>query len=228
MKNALLIGATGTIGKAILKEIYDQYNIFATSTSHEKLAKLQQEFPNIKPLRYDQTEKKEKELMLQVENLDALIVASGITSDKLCARLSDELWEKTIEINLSSIFRVIKHAYMKLNKEASIVLISSVIARMGNAGQVAYAASKGGLESMAKTLAREFAQKQITVNCIAPGFIETEMIKSLDKEQIIKNIPLARIGSAQEVAFATSFLIHKKAKYITGHTLEINGGLWMI
>ena len=226
MKKILLVGASGAIGSAILKELYSEYIIYATSTSQEKLTNLISQFPKIIPIIYDQTQKKEKELIQQIENIDGIIVASGITCDKLCARLSDADWEKTLEINLSSIFRIIKNAYIKLNKESSIVLISSVVARMGNIGQVAYAASKGGLE--AKTLAKEFASKQITINSIAPGFIESEMISKLNKEEIIKNIPLKRIGLPEEVAFAASFLMSNRAKYITGHTLEINGGLWMI
>jgi len=226
MKKALLIGATGAIGKAILQEIYKEYEVCVTSTSSKKLDLLSKEFPNIMPIVFDHTAKNEKELAQKIENIDALIIASGITSDSLALRLNDELWEKTLEINLNSVFRIIKNTYKKINKEGSIVLVSSVVARMGNIGQVAYAASKGGLEAMVKTLALEFAFKKITINCVAPGFIESNMTKNLDQEKIIKTIPLARMGTTQEVAQAIKFLLN--AKYITGTTLAINGGLQMI
>ena len=229
-KVALIVGASGGIGHAILKEFYndDNYEVFATSTKQEKLDELKAEFSNINGLVFDHTARNEKELIKQIgKKIDCVVIASGMTSDSLSIRLSDELWDKTLEVNLSSSFRLIKNAYLSLNKDASIILVSSVVARMGNIGQVAYSASKGGLESMVKTLAREFASKGITVNAVAPGFIETKMTKMFDYEELKKNVPLNRIGQADEVAFAVKFLAHEKSKYITGHTLEINGGIWM-
>lgn len=241
MKNALLIGAAGGIGSAILEEMYakGEYNIIATSTREEALAQLKQDFEKIGTVAFDHTSRCEKELIAQVSeqfssmtngngNIDVIVIASGMTSDSFCMRLSDELWDKTIEVNLSSSFRVIKHAYRKMNAGGAIILISSVVARMGNIGQVAYAASKGGVESMVKTLAREFAAKEITVNAIAPGFIATKMTQAFDEQELAKSIPLNRFGKAEEIAYATEFLASQKARYITGHTLEINGGMWMV
>lgn len=227
-KVALIVGATGGIGCAIVKEFLDDYDVVATSTSAEKLDALKKEFPEIITHVFDHTKREEKDLIKAVgKKIDCLVIASGMTSDSLSIRLSDELWDKTIEVNLSSSFRLIKHAYMSMNRNASIVLISSAVARMGNVGQVAYSASKGGVEAMVRTLAREFASKGITVNAVAPGFIETKMTKMFDYEELKKMIPLNRIGTAEEVAYSVKFLANDKSKYITGHTLEINGGVWM-
>lgn len=227
-KTALIVGASGGIGHAILQELYDEYDIFATSTKQENLDELKKEFANITPILFDHTKREEGAIIKNLgKKLDAVVIASGITSDSLSIRLSDELWDKTIEINLSSSFRLLKHAYLHMNQQSAIVLVSSVVARMGNVGQVAYSASKGGLEAMVRTLAREFASKNITINAVAPGFIETKMTKMFDYEALKKNIPLNRIGQSTEVAFAVKFLLHEKSRYITGHTLEVNGGLYM-
>ncbi len=230
-RKVLLIGATGGIGNATLEKLYEEgvYEIFATSTRKEALDEIAAEFPEIHPILFDHTARTEKELIEQVgAGIDSVVIASGITSDALCMRLSDDLWDKTIEVNLSSTFRILKHAFRKMNTGSSIVLVSSVVARMGNAGQVAYAASKGGLEAMAKTLAREWAVKDITVNSIAPGFVATKMTQDFDHEALAKHIPSGRFGKPEEMAAAISYLIGPNARYMTGHTLELNGGMWMV
>jgi len=233
MKRVLIVGASGGIGKVILQEFYgDDYDIVATSTKQENLNALKEEFPNIKTVVFDHTKREEADVIKQTvalfsDKIDCIVVASGMTSDGLSIRLSDELWDKTIEVNLSSSFRLLKHAYMQLNRNAAVILLSSVVARMGNVGQVAYSASKGGLEAMVRTLAREFASKGVTVNAVAPGFTQTKMTEMFDYEELKKSIPLGRIGQPEEVAFAVKFLAHEKARYITGHTLEVNGGIWM-
>lgn len=228
-KTVLIVGASGGIGAAILKEFYADYKVFATSTKQENLDALKLEFPNIEGVVFDHTKREESQLIKNLgAKLDCVVVASGMTSDMLSIRLSDELWDKTLEVNLSSSFRLLKSAYMNMNRGGSIVVLSSVVARMGNIGQVAYSASKGGLEAMVRTLAREFASKQISVNAVAPGFTKTKMTQMFDEEMIIKNIPLARMALPDEIAFSVKFLAHERARYITGHTLEINGGLWMM
>jgi 3-oxoacyl-[acyl-carrier protein] reductase len=233
MKKVLIIGASGGIGSEILKEfIGPDCMITATSTRSEKIEEMQKDFPSVNFLLLNQADRNEdvviNKAFEQMGGLDCVIVASGITSDGLCMRLSDELWDKTIEINLSSSFRIARAAFKKMLRSGGcMIFTSSVIARMGNAGQVAYAASKAGLEGMVKTLAREFAGKNIRVNCIAPGFIKTKMTENLDLSEYTKNIPLKRVGEACEVAFAMKFLADDRASYITGHTLEINGGMWM-
>jgi len=160
MKKVLIIGASGGIGSEILKEFIQEGNIItATSTRDEKIAEMQKEFPNVNFLKLNHMEKNEDKVINEacdkMGGLDCVIVASGVTSDGLCMRLSDEAWEKTIEINLSSSFRIARAAFKKMMKSGgSMIFTSSVIARMGNAGQVAYAASKAGLEGMVRTLAR--------------------------------------------------------------------------
>lgn len=228
MKKALIIGANGGIGHAALNELYPEYEIFATAIDEPGVESIKQNFPEINALVFDHMKREEKEFMKKLDsNIDCLIIASGITSDGLSIRLDDQLWDKTIEINLSSVFRLIKHAYMRMNRGGTIILLSSVIASMGNIGQVAYAASKGGLEAMVRTLAREYASKGITINAIAPGFVDTKMTQSLDLEEMKKNIPLGRICAPSEIAFAIKFLADERSRYITGHILNINGGLWM-
>lgn len=225
MKKALIVGASGGIGSAILAEMYKDYEIIATSTRAEALDDLVKQFPHIKPVLFDHTSRTEDKMIKAIEgNLDCIVIASGMTSDCLAMRLSDDLWDKTLEVNLSSSFRLLKHAYLKLNREGAVVVISSVVARMGNVGQVAYSASKGGLEAMVRTLSLEFAGKGITVNAVAPGFIATKMTEMFDYEELAKSIPLKRVGKAEEIADAVRFLAG--AKYITGHVLEVNGGLW--
>jgi len=160
MKKVLIIGASGGIGSEILKEFIQEGNIItATSTRDEKIAEMQKEFPNVNFLKLNHMEKNEDKVINEacdkMGGLDCVIVASGVTSDGLCMRLSDEACEKTIEINLSSSFRIARAAFKKMMKSGgSMIFTSSVIARMGNAGQVAYAASKAGLEGMVRTLAR--------------------------------------------------------------------------
>ncbi len=231
MKKALIVGASGGIGKAILKDFYQDYDVVATSTKQEKLDALKDEFPNIKTVVFDHTKREEadviKAAVAAVGKIDCIVIASGITSDSLSIRLSDDLWDKTIEVNLSSSFRLIKNAYMQMNRAGTIIVLSSVVGKMGNIGQVAYSASKGGLEAMVRTLAREFASKGITVNAVAPGFTQTKMTQMFDQVQLSKLIPLGRMALPEEVAFAVKFLANEKASYITGHTLDINGGLWM-
>ena len=226
-KNVLLVGASGGIGKAILENLYKNYNIIAVGRSESVLNQLKSDFPEIDIKIFDHLSNKEEEFMQSINcKLDAVVIASGITSDGLAIRLSDDLWDKTLAVNLTSVFKLVKHSYRKLNQDSSIVVLSSVVARFGNIGQVAYAASKGGLEAMVRTLGKEFAKKA-TVNAIAPGFIETEMTKNLDLQNMLSAIPAGRIGKASEVAACVEFLLSDGARYITGHTLEVNGGMYM-
>ncbi len=232
MKSVVLIGATGGIGYAVLKRLSKSCNIFATSTSMEKIESIKKNFDsNVHFEVFDQCAKSEKELLKKANEvlgkIDSLVVVSGITSDGLCMRLSDEMWDMTIEINLSSSFRLARESFRYISKNGgSMIFTSSVIARLGNAGQVAYAASKGGLEAMVRTLAREFASRNIRVNSIAPGFIETKMTENLDQSKLLSAVPLGKMGTVEDVAAAFDFLINE-GSYITGHTLEVNGGLWM-
>lgn len=165
-------------------------------------------------------------------SLEVLVNNAGITSDNLAMRLKDEDWKKTLDINLSGAFFCSRAAMKGMMKArfGRIINVSSVVGEMGNAGQVAYVASKAGLLGLTKSLAKEMASRNITVNAVTPGFIETEMTHVLDekiKTKMLEEIPLGRFASPSEVASAITFLASKDASYITGQILGINGGLYM-
>ena len=159
-----------------------------------------------------------------------LINNAGIVSDALVPRLSDENWSRVIEVNLTAAFRLSRACLRGMFRErrGRIVNISSVVASLGNAGQSAYAASKAGVEGFTRSLAREVASRGITVNAVAPGFIETDMTAALSEEQrqqIAANIPLGRLGMPSDVAAAVAFLCSDEASWLTGQTLHVNGGM---
>ncbi len=161
-----------------------------------------------------------------------LVNNAGITQDNLLMRMKDEQWEQVIQTNLSSVFRLSK-ALMKGMMKARwgrIVNISSVVASMGNAGQVNYAAAKAGIEGLSRSMAKELGSRNITVNSIAPGFIETDMTNELPDEQksaLLSAVPLQRLGKVDEIAGVVEFLISDAASYITGETIHVNGGMYM-
>ena len=161
-----------------------------------------------------------------------LVNNAGVTKDNLLARMKDEEWDEVLETNLKSIFRLSRAVLRAMMKArfGRIINISSVVGTIGNAGQANYAAAKAGMFGFSKSLAREVASRNITVNCIAPGFIDTDMTRSLTDEQkqgLIQHVPLGRLGSADEVAAAVVYLASPAAGYITGTTLHINGGMYM-
>jgi 3-oxoacyl-[acyl-carrier protein] reductase len=163
--------------------------------------------------------------------VDVLVNNAGISRDGLFVRFSDDDWKKTLSVNLDGAFYVSREVakIMMKARKGSIINMSSVVGEMGNSGQAAYSASKAGLIGLTKTLARELASRNITVNAITPGFIETDMTGSLDekvKEEHLKGIPLGRYGQVEEVAHLTSFLASEGARYITGQVVGINGGLY--
>ena len=164
--------------------------------------------------------------------LDILVNNAGTTADALVLRLKEEEWERALRVNLTGAFHCTKVALrvMIRGRYGRIVNLSSVVAEMGNAGQVAYAAAKAGLEGLTKSLAREVASRGITVNAVAPGFVETDMTAALSEEQrafYTNVIPAGRIARPEEVAAAVAFLASPEAGYITGHVLHVNGGLYM-
>lgn len=164
--------------------------------------------------------------------ISILVNNAGITRDTLAMRMSDEDWEAVIHTNLTSVFRMsrlVMRGMMKA-KVGRIINISSVVGSMGNAGQANYAAAKAGVEGMTRALARELGSRNITVNAIAPGFIDTDMTKALNEQQtslMLSQIPLSRLGKPEEIAAAVSFLASASAAYITGTTLHVNGGMYM-
>ena len=182
---------------------------------------------------YAECEKNIKQIIDTFGRIDILVNNAGITRDNLLMRMKDEEWNDIIETNLSSVFRLSKavmRAMMK-KRHGRIITIGSVVGTMGNAGQANYAAAKAGLIGFSKSLAREVASRGITVNVVAPGFIETDMTRALSDDQragILAQVPAGRLGGAQEIANAVAFLASDEAAYITGETLHVNGGMYMV
>jgi len=237
--NIIVTGATGGIGNSIIKKLYNAgANILATGTKNEKLEELKKKFQNIQTFKFDisQTDNLENfidEATKQLGGkLDCIVNNAGVTQDNLAIRMSIEEWQKVIDINLTSTFLISKFAIKKMlkNKKGKIINITSVVGHTGNLGQTNYTASKAGIVAMSKSLAIEYAKKNINVNCISPGFIKTAMTDKIDekfKEVIISKIPSARLGEPEDVANAVIFLASSHSDYINGETLHVNGGMYM-
>ena len=237
--NVIVTGATGGIGNSIIEKLYNAgANILATGTKDEKLEVLKKKFQNIQTMKFDisQTDNLEnfiEDATKKLEGkLDCLVNNAGITQDNLAIRMSLEEWKKVIDINLTSTFLISKFAIKKMlkNKKGKIINITSVVGHTGNLGQTNYTASKAGIVAMSKSLAIEYAKKNINVNCISPGFIKTAMTDKIDekfKEVIISKIPSARLGEPEDVANAVIFLASSHSDYINGETLHVNGGMYM-
>jgi len=238
-KNIIVTGASGGIGNSIVKKLYEVgANVLATGTRIEKLEELKKSFENIKILKFDIAKsEKIEEFIDNATNtlgggLDCMINNAGITNDNLAIRMSIDEWKRVIDINLTSTFLMSKFAIKKMlkNKSGKIVNITSVVGHTGNVGQVNYTASKAGIVAMSKSLAIEYAKKNININCISPGFIKTAMTNKIDekfKEVIISKIPSARLGEPDDIANAVLFLASNQSDYINGETLHVNGGMYM-
>ena len=238
-KNILITGASGGIGNSIIKKLYQaEANILASGTRIEKLNELKEKFQNIGILKFDISQSDKIEEFIEnatIElggNLDCVVNNAGVTQDNLAIRMSLEEWQEVININLTSTFLISKSAIKKMlkNKSGKIVNITSVVGHTGNLGQANYTASKAGIVAMSKSLALEYAKKNININCISPGFIKTDMTQKLDqkfKDIIISKIPSARLGETYDVANAVLFLCSNQSDYINGETLHVNGGLYM-
>tara|TARA_B100000035_G_scaffold307146_1_gene310038 strand:- start:3 stop:740 length:738 start_codon:yes stop_codon:yes gene_type:complete len=238
-KNIIVTGATGGIGNSIIEKLYEHgANILASGTKIEKLEELKNKFNKIEILNFNisQSEKIENFIENACEkfngNLDCIINNAGITQDNLAIRMSIEEWKKVIDINLTSTFLISKFAIKKMlkNKKGKIINITSVVGHTGNLGQTNYTASKAGIIAMSKSLAIEYAKKNINVNCISPGFIKTAMTDKIDekfKEIIVSKIPSGRLGEPADIANAVIFLASSQSDYINGETLHVNGGMYM-
>jgi 3-oxoacyl-[acyl-carrier protein] reductase len=238
-KNIIVTGASGGIGNAIIKRLNEAgVNILASGTRIEKLEELKNNFKKIKILKFDisQSDKIEKFIENATSelggSLDGIVNNAGITQDNLAIRMSLDEWQKVININLTSTFLMSKFAIKKMlkNKSGKIVNITSVVGHTGNLGQANYTASKAGIVAMSKSLAIEYAKKNININCISPGFIETAMTDKIDdkyKEVIISKIPSARLGKPDDIANAVLFLSSDQSSYINGETIHVNGGMYM-
>ena len=238
-KKIIVTGASGGIGNAIIKKLSEVgANILASGTRIEKLEELKKNFKNIKILRCDMSESSKIEEFIENAtnelggNLDCIINNAGIAQDNLAIRMSLEEWQKVINVNLTSTFLMSKFAIKKMlkNKAGKIVNITSVVGHTGNLGQVNYTASKAGIIAMSKSLAIEYAKKNININCISPGFIKTAMTDKIEdkfKEAIISKIPSSRLGEPDDIANAVLFLSSNQSNYINGETLHVNGGMYM-
>ena len=238
-KNIIVTGASGGIGNSIVKKLYEcGANILATGTRIEKLEQLKKDFEKINILKFDISETQKIDEFIDDAtkelggSLDCIVNNAGITQDNLAIRMSLDEWQKVIDLNLTSTFLISKFAIKKMlkNKFGKIVNITSVVGHTGNLGQANYTASKAGIVAMSKSLAIEYAKKNINVNCISPGFIKTAMTDKIDekfKETIIAKIPSARLGEPDDIANAVVFLCSNQADYINGETLHINGGMYM-
>ncbi|MBD1165062.1 3-oxoacyl-ACP reductase FabG [Pelagibacterales bacterium SAG-MED13] len=238
-RNMIITGATGGIGSSIIKKLNEcGVNILASGTKTEKLDQLKKQFNKIKILKFDISNSHEIENFIEDAckllggNLDCIVNNAGITQDNLAIRMDLEEWKKVIDINLTSTFLMSKFAIKKMlkNKKGKIINITSVVGHTGNLGQVNYSSSKAGIVAMSKSLAIEYAKKNININCISPGFIKTAMTDKIDdkfKETIISKIPSARLGEPEDIANAVLFLASDQSNYINGETLHVNGGMYM-
>lgn len=237
---ALVTGASRGIGQAIAKRLAtDGYFVVGTATSETGAAAVNdylQAFGGVGRVLNVQQAEQINQLFDAIEtefgNVHVLVNNAGITQDGLLMRMDDNAWENVLNVNLTSVFRTSKRAIKGMMKarQGRIINITSVVAAMGNAGQANYTASKAGIEGFTRSLAREIGSRQITVNCVAPGFIETDMTRDLNDELIksmLGAVPLARLGKPEDIAAAVSFLASDEAGYITGSVLDVNGGMYM-
>ena len=237
---ALVTGASRGIGQAIAKRLANEgYLVIGTATSEKGAAAVNdylQELGGAGRVLNVQDAEQINQLFDSIEkefgNVQVLVNNAGITQDGLLMRMDDNAWERVLEVNLTSVFCTSKRAIKGMMKarQGRIINITSVVAAMGNAGQTNYTASKAGIEGFTRSLAREIGSRQITVNCVAPGFIDTDMTKDLDEaliQSMLNAVPLARLGKPEDIAAAVNFLASEEAGYITGTVLDVNGGMYM-
>ena len=238
-KNALITGATGGIGMAIVDILSKKFNLILVARNEEKLEKLSSKNNSVlQYIKCDLSNPNEIKRLIEkinMENLaiDVLVNNAGINDDSLFLRMNKEKWENVINTNLSSNFHLTSHIskLMIKKKWGRIINITSVVGHTGNLGQANYCASKAGIIGMSKSIALELAKRNVTVNCISPGFIEsnmTDLLTDNQKEIILKRIPLEIIGSPYDVAHCVNFIASDESRYITGETIHVNGGLAML
>ena len=237
-KNILITGASGGIGRDLVKKfVLLEGNVLSSGTKTEKLDSLKKEYPNIKVKKFDISEHSRIEefvenVSLELGGIDILVNNAGINVDNLSLRMKEEEWKKVIDINLTSTFLLSKYAIKKMlkNKFGRIVNITSIVGHTGNIGQANYAASKAGIIAMSKSLAIEYAKKNITINCVSPGFISSEMTMNIAEKMrlfLTSRIPMGKLGTGEDVSNCVAFLSSNQASYVTGETLHVNGGMYM-
>ena len=237
-KNILITGASGAIGNDLVKKFVSLGgNVFGSGTKTEKLDELKKKYPTIKVKKFDIAEHSRIEefienVVLELGGLDILINNAGINKDNLSLRMKDEEWKKVLDINLTSTFLLSKYAIKKMlkNKFGRVVNITSVVAHTGNLGQSNYSASKAGIIGMSKSLAIEYAKKNITINCVSPGFIVSDMTLNIAEKVklfLTSRIPMGKLGTGDDVSNCAAFLSSDQASYVTGETIHVNGGMYM-
>ena len=237
-KNILITGASGAIGNDLVKKFVSLGgNVFGSGTKTEKLDGIKKKYPTIKVKKFDMAEHSRIEefienVVLELGGLDILINNAGINKDNLSLRMKDEEWKKVLDINLTSTFLLSKYAIKKMlkNKFGRVVNITSVVAHTGNLGQSNYSASKAGVIGMSKSLAIEYAKKNITINCVSPGFIVSDMtinIAEKVKLYLTSRIPMGKLGTGEDVSNCVAFLSSDQASYVTGEKIHVNGGMYM-
>lgn len=237
---ALVTGASRGIGRAIATRLAkDGLFVIGTATTEkgvQSIAEYLEEFGGIARVldvnNNEDIDKLFEEIDSVYGSLQVLVNNAGITEDGLLMRMSEEQWEQVITTNLTSVYKMSRRAVRGMMKSrfGRIINISSVVGQMGNAGQTNYSASKAGMEGFTRSLAREIGSRQVTVNCVAPGLIETDMTDELDERLLnamIDAVPMGRLGQPKEIASAVSFLASEDASYITGAVLAVNGGMYM-
>ena len=237
-KKILITGATGGIGNSLVDKFYNLGSkILATGTNEEKLNNLKKRFPEIQVEKFkldehDKIEKFIESINEKLGGLDILVNNAGITLDNLSIRLTEENWKKVLDINLTSSFLMCKFAIKKMlkNKFGKIINITSIVGHTGNLGQANYAASKAGIVAFSKSLAIEYAKKNININCVSPGFIKTDMTDKISddfKKILLSKIPTGTLGTGEDVSNCVAFLASDMANYINGETIHVNGGMYM-
>ena len=232
-KKLLVTGGTGSIGSSICDYFKNNEceEIYSTTTKINKI-KPNQDYIKFKELDLNNINNHNLDELFNFD-IDFLILNAGLNRDNIFLRMSSEDWNSVINVNLNSSFHMLKHFIKKMVKKrfGRIVFITSVVAHTGNPGQVNYTASKAAISGMVKSLALELSSRNITVNCVAPGFIRSNMTDKLNEDQknsILERIPMKKLGDSQDIAKAVGFLCSENADYITGQTLHVNGGLALI
>ena len=237
-KKVLITGATGGIGNSLVKKFSDLgAKIIASGTNEQKLENIKKIYQNVQIERFKLEEHKNIEKFIEkvfndLGGLDILINNAGITLDNISIRLTEENWKKVLDINLTSSFLMCKFAIKKMLKQkfGKIINITSVVGHTGNLGQANYSASKAGMVAFSKSLALEYAKKNININCVSPGFIQTEMTDKINEEfkkNLINKIPAGTLGTPDDVSNTVAFLASDMAGYINGETIHVNGGMYM-
>ena len=237
-KKILITGASGGIGNELVKKFISLGgSVLGSGTKSEKLDKIKKQYPDIKVKKFDISDHSRIEefiddVSLDLGGIDILINNAGTNVDNLSLRMKDEEWKKVIDVNLTSTFLLSKYAIKKMlkSKFGRIVNITSVVGHTGNLGQSNYSASKAGIIGMSKSLAIEYAKKNITVNCVSPGFIISDMTMNIAEKvklYLTSRIPMGKLGTGEDVSNCVAFLSSEQASYVTGETLHVNGGMYM-